>query len=298
MPTIPTNTLWDIHIGMVTRVLKTVKNQIISFRTWLETFDKQNDYKDDDVVTTADYEAQQLYTSMIGDVRSDAGIVAEEHWLRKDPCNQDTLLYTIDPVDGTKALVRKQSDGIGTLLWVVDTAKNQIVAAYVGDIMTEEIYYYHPGTSDVYRMNLYDSDIKTQLLYQPRIKKRIQMLDDIRHFPVWLQNATESTGYWDSIWITNGSIGTNMARLWKGEVDAVLLKAWRVQPRDRVPCAGISDVMWYTNIHISKDNHMKPVDMDKSWSLEAIVAPYQLIIHKNELADVLSMLETHWFTLK
>jgi fructose-1,6-bisphosphatase/inositol monophosphatase family enzyme len=60
---------------MVTRVIKEVKNQIGTFTT----YDKQNDYKDDDLVTTADYEAQQLYTTMIGDVRSDAGIVAEEH---------------------------------------------------------------------------------------------------------------------------------------------------------------------------------------------------------------------------
>lgn len=298
MPTLPTNSLGDIHIWMVTSVLKTVKNDIISFRNNLKTFDKENDYKDGDIVTTADYAAQQLYTSMIGDVRSDAGIVAEEHWLRKDPSNEDTLLYTIDPVDGTKALVRQQSDGIGTLLWVVDNAKNQIIAAYVGDIMTEEIYYYHPGTTDVYRMNLYDSDMKTQLLYQPRNKKRIQMLDDIRHFPVWLQKATEKGWYWDSIWITNGSIGTNMARLWKWEVDAVLLKAWVAQPRDRVPCAGISDAMWYSTIQIEKDNTIKQLDMNQSWELQAMKVPYQLIVHKDELIDVLSMLENHWFTLK
>lgn len=294
MSTIPHTNLGAAHLAMVTSVIKDVKNQIWSFTT----YDKHNDFKDDDLVTTADYAAQQLYTTMIWEMRPGAGIVAEEHWLRKHPSNEDTLLYTIDPVDGTKALVRKQSDGIGTLLWVVDTAKNNIIAAYVWDIMTEEIYYYHPGTTDVYRTNLYDLDMKTQLLYNPRDKKRIQMLDDIRSFPQWLQKATERHKYRDSIGITNGSIGTNMARLWKGEVDAVLLKSWIEQPRDRVPCAGISNAMWYDNISLYDDNTMKVIPMNDTWSLHAIHVPYQLIVHKQEIADVLSLLENHWFTLQ
>lgn len=298
MPTLPLHNLWDIHLWMVTRVLKTVKNEIISSSTWLQTFDKHNEYKDDDVVTTADYAAQQLYTTMIGDVRSDAGIVAEEHWLRKNPQGEDTLLYTIDPVDGTKALVRKQSDGIWTLLWVVDTAKKEIIAAYVWDIMTDEIYYYHPWTTDVYRMNLYDTDMKTKLMYQPRHKKRIQMLDDIRRFPVGIQTATERWWYRDSLGITNGSIWTNMARLWKGEVDAMVLKSWMSQPWDRVPCAGISNVMWYTSIQLHDDNTMKHVPLQQSRKLEAMQVPYQLIIHQQELADVLTALQDNWFRLQ
>lgn len=284
----------DIHLSMVTRVLKEVKNQIDSFTV----FDKENEYKDGDLVTTADYAAQQLYTTMIWDFTTDAGILAEEEWLYKLPKNWENILYTIDPVDGTKALVRRQSDGIGTLMGVVDTEQNKIVWWYVWDVMTGEIYYSHPDSDRVYRTHIDTWSTHIPLLYQPRTVKRIQMLDDIRHFPKWLQDATESDWYWQSLWITNGSIWTNMARLWKGEVDAVLLKAWITQPRDRVPCAWISDAMWYTTIQIDKDNTMNPLDIDKSRELKAMKVPYQLIVHQKELADVLSMLENHWFTLK
>jgi hypothetical protein len=164
--------------------------------------------------------------------------------------------------------------------------------------MTGEIYYTNPWVDEVYRMNLHDSDIQTQLLYQPRDHKRILTLDDIRIFPQWLQHATERHVYRDSIGTTNGSIGTNMARLWKGEVDAVLLKSWTSQPWDRVPCAGISDAMWYTTIQITADNYIQEVPMDKSWSLEAMTVPYQLIVHEKERIAVCDILQKQGFILQ
>ena len=41
------------------------------------------------------------------------------------------------------------------------------------------------------------------------------MLDDVRQFPKWADDITQSDGYRDSIGTSNGSIGTNMAKLRK-----------------------------------------------------------------------------------
>lgn len=225
-----------------------IANQIGSFVTQ----EKMNEHKADDLVTSADYATQKIYVKLIEETTPHAGIVAEENGLKRDPQNGESLVYTIDPVDGTKALVRTQSDGIGTLLGVVDKAKQEIIAAYVGDIMTQELYYYRPDGGSVHRINLRFPEKATDLAYKPKTHKRLLMLDDIRHFPKRAQQLTEnaSDGYYDSIGIYNGSIGTNMARLRKGEVDAVLLKGGITHPRDRVPVAGISGRMGFDLIEI------------------------------------------------
>ncbi len=256
-----------------------VANQIGSF----VTKEKMNEHKADDLVTSADYAAQKIYVKLIEETTPQAGIVAEENGLKRDPQGWESLVYTIDPVDGTKALVRTQSDGIGTLLGVVDTTKQEIIAAYVGDIMTQELYYYRPDGGSVHRINLRFPEKATDLSYTPKTHKRLLMLDDIRNFPHRAQQLTESTGKWyyDSIGIYNGSIGTNMARLRKGEVDAALLK-WGVSyPRDRVPVAGISGRLWFDLIEIKAGKIMDILPIQKTMSLDTQNFWTMLIVHKS-----------------
>ena len=45
---------------------------------------------------------------------------------------------TVDPLDGTKAFIRRQSHGVGTMVAMVE--EGQVVSAYVGDVNTQEIY--------------------------------------------------------------------------------------------------------------------------------------------------------------
>lgn len=275
------SSMWIIHKEMVARAMREVRKQIWNFTI----YDKENENKEGDLVTTADYAAQQIYTNMMAECTPNAGIVAEENGLKKDPINGETIIYTIDPVDGTKALVRRQSDGIGTLLGVVDSTHKQIIASYIWDIMTNELYYYRPWSDVVHRLNIANPEQNSILSYQNRIKKRILTLDDVRKFPKWTDNITQSNGYRDSIGTSNGSIGTNMAKLRKWEVDAVLLKPWVEHPRDRVPCAGISHKLWYLNIYI-QDNIFQVLDMNESRYLTSTKVPHQLIVHKSELESV------------
>lgn len=282
------STMWIIHKEIVSRAMREIRNQIGKFTT----YDKEVDYKEGaDLVTTADYAAQQIYTDMIDECTPNAGIVAEENGLLKSPSNGETISYTIDPVDGTKALVRKQSDGIGTLFGVVDTASNDIIWSYVWDVMTQELYYYRPWSDKVHRLSLEDPTKNSILSYQNRDIKRILTLDDIRKYPERVDKITTPWWYRDNIGVSNGSIGTNMARLWKCEVDAVLLKSWTAMPWDRIPCAGISKRLWYLSICVYDDNTLEVKDMDNNRSLDAMKVPYQIIAHKDELKSILSILD-------
>ena len=272
---------------MVIQAMDEVRNQLWTFAV----FDKENEEKSDDLVTSADYAAQQIYMTLIQKNNPNAWIVAEEDGVRTSPQWWSSIVYTIDPVDWTKALVRKQSDGIWTLFWVVDSNQNEIIAAYVGDIMTNEVYYYEEWWI-VWRSAWWWTWNNQRLQYSLKNQKRILTLDDIRNFPERSNRITKPRWYRNSLWVSNWSIGTNMAKLWKCEVDAVLLKSWLEQPRDWVPCAWISHPLWYTTIAIESDGSHRVVPMNQSWSLDALRVPYQLIVHKHELVDVLSLLES------
>ncbi len=279
--------IWIVHKEMVKRAVTEIRTQIGLFTV----FNKESDYKDDDLVTTADYEAQKVYADMIAQCTPNAGVVAEENGLLIEPQEWESMIYTADPVDGTKALVRMQSDGIGSLLSVVDRIKKEIIGSYVADVMTWEMYYYRPGSDKVHRINIDNPTQHSLLEYKARDKKRILTLDDIRKFPQWAEVVTRPAQYRHSHAVSNGSIGTNMAKLWKWEVDAVLLKSGTEQPWDRVPCAGISNKLWYVDVQIHDNRHVDVVEMNDSRALHALKVPYQLIVHREELADVLSALD-------
>ena len=52
----------------------------------------------------------------------------------------------------TMAFVRRQSHGVGTMV-----EQGRVVSAYVGDINTQEIYGYRPGSRAVHRITEYET---------------------------------------------------------------------------------------------------------------------------------------------
>lgn len=276
---------------MKNRELQAVKSAIQEIQkqsNGFEVWNKENESKSNDYVTSADYAAQQIYTTMIAKYNSDAGIIAEENGLRQEPQNGSNIYYTIDPLDGTSAFVRKQSDGIWTLFGKIDKWTNKIIAAYIWDVMTGEIYYYDKNSNDVIRSNIRQNYQNQILKYQNRTKKRLLSLDDIRELPEWADKITKPQWYRDSIWVSNGSIGTNMAKLRKWEVDAVLLKSWYRHPRDEVPYIWIWWIMWYTSINIQENWEVSHItNLDEDMTINSRQIEYQLIVHKEELDDVL-----------
>ena len=97
-----------------------------------------------DFVTTADRAAQDVFVELLREWFPDFGIVAEEGALRV-PCThpRHDLWFTVDPLDGTKAFMRRQSHGIGTMIALV--RDGVVEAGCIGDVMTQEVYATRPG---------------------------------------------------------------------------------------------------------------------------------------------------------
>src|SRR5579859_2572474 len=98
----------------VRRSIEVIRTQQFVF----EATSKTTDYNPDkeDFVTTADKAAQAVYVKLLRESFPGYGIVAEEDDLSVQ-CTLPgvNLWFTVDPLDGTKAFMRRQSHGIGTM---------------------------------------------------------------------------------------------------------------------------------------------------------------------------------------
>jgi fructose-1,6-bisphosphatase/inositol monophosphatase family enzyme len=225
---------------MVRRALEVIRDERFIF----EAHAKQGyDGAMDDVVTSADAAAQRIYVRMIREQFPTFGILAEEDALRMecaDPARGD-VYFTVDPLDGTRAYKRRQSHGIGTMVALVHGG--EIVAAYIGDVMTREIYGFRPESDDVHRISEYGHaerlaiDPTRPLAEQHLLLRRRPE----RHSPVLrrLIAPREDGGLCEDFEITGGSIGISMARLWKGEVGAAVVGSRHETPWDSTPVLGI-----------------------------------------------------------
>ena len=66
----------------------------------------------DDVFTSADRAAQDVYLRTFRECFPGAGVIGEEAELHIPPVAPVTAYFTVDPLDGTKAFIRRQSHGI------------------------------------------------------------------------------------------------------------------------------------------------------------------------------------------
>jgi fructose-1,6-bisphosphatase/inositol monophosphatase family enzyme len=237
----------------------------------------------DDVFTTADRKAQDVYLRTIRECFPNCGILAEEDALAIAPSGGCDAVFSVDPLDGTKAFVRRQSHGVGTMVALV--IGNEVACAYVGDINTDEVYGYRPGSNSVHRITRLDTFEKLSYQGGDRLAESYALLRDPpeaygklvqRSLPVF--RNYESSG---------GSFGVWAARLWKREVVALFTPpAWET-PWDSNPVIGISKKLGYV--------FLKP-DPDRGCWTEydpaPVLAMYRrehdtLIIHKRDCAELI-----------
>lgn len=284
---LPAATVGLIMREAVRRGMGEIRNKLASF----EVQEKPSEYKLEDQVTDADYAAQRAMKKVLEENMPWAGIIAEESGLKKE-CAHKTqqLIFTIDPLDGTRAFVRKQSDGIGCMLALVERKINrrngeiteEVISVCIGDIMTLEMYYYRPESPVVHRIH---KDRRDKMNYAVKSHRRLLMLDDLRLFPPFFSELSHpKDGYFQSIAIANGSIGTNMARLWKGEVEAVLLQKTHVTPWDLTPVWGVSNKLGFKFIRLEQidDHPIQWLDIHTN-PLQVVYMPITLVIHKSQI---------------
>lgn len=221
---------------MVRRVVTFVRNERLTFE-----LTRKMGYGGtmDDVFTSADTGAQKLYIHAIEECFPGISIIGEEGEHNQDfDCVND--YFTLDPVDGTKAFVRKQSHGVSTMIALV--SNNKVISAYIGDISTQEMYGYRPGSDKVHRISEYNIPEPLTHTHTPP-KDQVILL---RESPEYSSPRTqELVKKFKKVLVDGSSIGTWMARLWKGEVTAVVIDAGYDTPWDTTPIVGISEKLGY-----------------------------------------------------
>ncbi|MEM9489762.1 MAG: inositol monophosphatase family protein, partial [Myxococcota bacterium] len=207
-----------------------------------------------DLVTTADRAAQRVFVKLLRDWFPTFGVVAEEDDLSV-PCTEpgQDLWFSVDPLDGTKAFVRRQSTGIGTMIALA--CDGEVVAACVGDVMTQEVYATRPESAEVYRISEFG------------VAEQLAINADRTLAEQWLQLRDRPTNYSPTVQalvsrdqplfrafeVTNGSIGVGMARLWKGEVAGAVIRPGLGTPWDLCPVLGICRKLGFVFVSIAPE---------------------------------------------
>ncbi len=224
----------------VRRASSTIRTQSASF----EAHTKRGYSGDmDDVFTSADRAAQEVYLRTFSECFPACGVIAEEDTLQIDPKSPTTAYFTVDPLDGTKAFVRRQSHGVATMIALVDAG--QVISAYVGDINADEVYGYRPGSNKTHRITRLDSFevLDGAPVKDLTIDNAVGLLRDPpeKHQP----ETRELIARLRSYEVMGSSIGTWAARLWKREIDAAILPRGFETPWDSTPVIGISQKLGF-----------------------------------------------------
>lgn len=228
----------------------------------------------EDFVTDADLAAQAVYLKLLHESFPTFGIVAEEREKKKRkkekeekslniPCTHPThnIYFVVDPLDGTKAFIRRQSHGVGTMCAIVCDGK--IIAAYVGDVNTQEIYGYRPGNNKTWRIGEFERRARLRIDKRLELKNQCVLLRDDPHlFSPHIQKLVapqKEGGRFRNLEVGGGSIGICLARLWKGEIGAVVLQPGKNDPWDLHPILGISQRLGFIFVAIDPENgEMRP----------------------------------------
>ncbi len=281
-------------VGIVMK--ETVRRAIAAIRARRFLFEARAkaDYRGDlnDVVTNADHDAQAIYLKLLRECFPGVEIIAEEDERTAATGGEPETYFTVDPLDGTKAFVRRQSHGIGTMVSLVE--RGQVIAAYVGDVMTQEVFGFRPGSPNVHRISEFDRGERLRIDPELRLAKQYLLLRAGPHrYPPVLQTLAggrDSRGHFRQIEVESGSIGTSMARLWKGEVGGAALLPAQETPWDVSPLIGISRKLGFVFLRVTEGGRLQAYEP----LVSAVTYRRQhatLVVHETRLGELSEFLE-------
>ncbi len=279
----------EVNGHMIGRILKeTVRRATVVIRTErliFETKLKQG-YSGsmDDVFTTADIKAQEIYVRAFNECFPYFGVIGEENSLVIGSSKKyKDFYFTVDPLDGTKAYVRRQSHGVGTMVALVH--KGKVICAYVGDINTEEVYGYRPDSNKVHRITRLDTVEKLSLESGPVLKECYALLRDPAD--QYSQSTRDLLVRFKNHEVIGSSIGIWMAQLWKGEVGAVFMKPGTETPWDSTPIIGISQKLGCAFLRPDVSRLGGWVEYEPRLSTEKYYRDHEtLVIHRSRLKEL------------
>jgi len=259
---------------MVRRAIKEIRRQRFIFEAQVK-FGYGGECND--LVTSADRQAQRIYLKMLRECFPDFGVIAEEDELRLECGSGRQLYFTLDPLDGTKAFGRRQSTGVGTMISLCEDG--QVLAAYVGDVMTQEIYGYRPESDKVHRISEYSTG-ETIVIEERTLIQGVLLSRDAPWKFSWEADRLARDHFKD-IDIEGGSIGISFARLWKQEVAALLMGAAWETPWDSSPVIGICRQLGFVFLAV-ENGKFREVDLLPPTQVER--RDYDvLVVHRQHL---------------
>jgi fructose-1,6-bisphosphatase/inositol monophosphatase family enzyme len=236
-----------------------------------------------DVATNGDLRAQEFYLKQIQKHFPKFGVIAEENSLTiPSKTIGFTAYFTIDPVDGTKAYARNQSHGVGTMIALI--IDNIVVLTVIGDTNSGDIYSYNTqGNAKRTRFGKFPVPLTANT---ENLKKRYI---SIRPNPFEIPSALQSMiagpeKLFKSFEVESGSIGIFFARLWKGEVGALLLEPNFATPWDESPVVGLSMNMGFCFYYFNGNQFIPHTPIFNSEIKHTHY--YQLILHKSHTHEI------------
>jgi len=234
--------LGAINGHAVGRILKEVVRRAVTvIRAERQTFEAHTKMSYggtmDDVFTSADKAAQEVYLRTFSECFPGCGVIGEEDALTIPAKAPITAYFTVDPIDGTRAFIRRQSHGITTMVALVDGG--EVISAYIGDISSNEVYGYRPGSDGVHRITNLDTFEK--LAPHTVARASLGEIHGLLRDPpdTYSKETQELIKRFDNYEVMGSSIGAWVARQWKGEVGALLLPPGFETPWDSTPIFGI-----------------------------------------------------------
>jgi fructose-1,6-bisphosphatase/inositol monophosphatase family enzyme len=192
----------------------------------------------DDVFTDADTAAQAIFEKLLPETLPGVGILGEEGLRTSCTIPGLDAYVTIDPLDGTRAFVRRQSHGVAVMVALV--VQGEVVSAWVGDVFTNELYGYRPDGLHVHHLAPHESSRHLETI--PRVVQLSESYGLLREYPKDAPpQVHQLITMCKNVDVGGGSIGSWFTRLWKGEVACALLDPGSETPWDSTPVIGISE---------------------------------------------------------
>lgn len=275
----------DIMKEVIRRLILIIQNNRFKF----EIEEKMGyEGKRNDVRTTGDEKANLAAIKKLQKSLPFFGLISEETGTTFDENDCPMSYFTIDPLDGTRAYLRRQSDGFGPMIALVQNG--EVIAAYVGDAMSEEIYGYHPESGSVHRISDFNQGESLRDAHQKSLTGNYIILRDnpydLSRTAQKMFGLRKRNRLFGGININGGSIGLSMAKLWKGEFCAAILSTRVLTPWDMTPIIGICKKLGYIFLEIIDSEHtFRELNIDPPQRVTKLKKEI-LVIHESNLEEL------------
>ncbi|HET9412467.1 MAG TPA: inositol monophosphatase family protein [Candidatus Saccharimonadales bacterium] len=204
-------------------------------------------------LTDGDLESHRCFVREFHELPEGFGCVGEEEDLRIECTFEDAeVRITFDAVDGTKVYAADYVFGSTVMIALV--VNDQVVAAYIADINSGDVFGYGPSTSEVRRWRDFDvaraggeplsTEFPGSLKDQP-----ILLRNEREDYPPRVAAIARSTKHSGGIFSryvscdSGVSIGLSMVQLLCGHVGALVMASKRWSPWDDTPLIGLAKAM-------------------------------------------------------